>query len=189
MKALGLMALVLLSLAGCTKTCTEIGCFDQFFVRVANEDGSYTPGTHVLEVTADGVLLSCTFPLPPDTVGGGGIASPVCSPGLDVFAGPLANCTTSSNATTVSQTCTPIEGTIQEQITVNGTPATVRLRQTVDGSVVFDRTITPTYKSSRPNGPGCEPLVTPSAGWCSIQSTTCEALQRRRPPTGSSLSP
>jgi hypothetical protein len=166
MKALSLIAAVLVSLAGCTKTCTEIGCGDQLHVGVANEDGSYTPGTHLLEVTADGVLLSCTFPLPPGTAAGGAIASPLCSPGLQLFAHPLAHCTTSATATTVSQTCTPIEGTIQEQITVNGTPATVRLRQTVDGTVIFDRTITPTYKSSQPNGPGCEPICRQaSAEW------------------------
>ena len=101
-------------------------------------------------MTADGVLLSCTFPLPPETVTGGATVSPTCSTGLQVFARPLSDCTT----TTTSSSCTPIDGALQEDITLSGTPTTVRFRQTVDGVVVFNHTETPTYQSSQPNGPG-----------------------------------
>jgi hypothetical protein len=147
--------------------CTDIGCIDQFHVRVANPDGSFPAGTHVLEVTtADGVQRSCTFALPPQTVDGGAILSPLCPTGLQVFNDPLQTCTTSSSSTSMSQSCAPIAGTVQERITVDGTSATLRLRQTVDGVVVFDRTVMPIYDVSQPNGPGCEPIChQASAEW------------------------
>ena len=47
------------ALGGCftSKTCSLVGCQDQFHATVARADGSIPSGTHVMDVTADGVTI------------------------------------------------------------------------------------------------------------------------------------
>jgi len=155
-------------LTGCftTKACTLRGCQDQFHVTVARADGSIPSGTHLVEVTADGTTISCTFQVPLAQQPGGGSAAPQCPQGLGVFIGQASSCTETDSGTTKSQTCVPIAGHFFEDITVIGKPTQVHVRMTVDGAAVLDRTETPVYQLNQPNGPGCDPVCQQaSAQW------------------------
>jgi hypothetical protein len=135
--------------------CTLIACEDQLYATVENADGSFPRGTQVLDVTADGALTSCTFPLPPDGYdGGNGYTFPPCPNGLMVTAFPQSNCVQND----LVSSCTEIPNTIREQIRVPGTAAQVHLRQTSNGVVVFDQTLSPSYEVNQPNGPQCGPI-------------------------------
>ena len=62
-----------------------------------------------------------------------------------------------NTATAKGLVCTPIAGRFFEDITLTGKPAQVRVRISVDGAVVLDSMIAPTYTAAQPNGPGCDP--------------------------------
>ena len=57
----------------------------------------------------------------------------------------------------VSQRCDPIPGQFIEGCALQGTPTNVRIVQMVDGVVLLDESIAPTYKVVYPNGPDCDP--------------------------------
>jgi hypothetical protein len=76
---------------------------------------------------------------------------------LTVDVRPVSTCTETSTPAVRKLTCTPVEGQFQEVITLAGTPAGVRVRQSVDGSALFDQSASPVYAVNRPNGPDCEP--------------------------------
>ncbi len=136
--------------------CTDIGCEDQFSATVTMDATLVPAGTHTVDVVADGAAMSCTFSFPPADSTGGLPAQ--CSSGLTVFVQPATVCTTTQTATTASQQCQPIEGKFTESIWVSGTPSVVQVQQLVDGTVILDQTVSPTYQTSEPNGPGCGPI-------------------------------
>src|SRR5262245_34919363 len=127
MQNLVMAGLCLIAASGCqsTKTCTLIGCHDQFAARVT---GSLPAGNHAVNVTADGMSSSCTFAVAP----GGSAIGPECTGGLQVVVWFTQ---------------------VDETIMVIGTPAEVRVQQSVDGALVLDRTSVPRYTSVFPNGP------------------------------------
>jgi hypothetical protein len=157
------------AMAGCftSKICSLIGCQDQFHATIANTNGSFPSGTQVLDVTADGVTVSCTFQVPPATAQpGGSTVAPECPSGLRVFIAQATTCTPTQTGSTTSLGCVPIAGHFFEDVTVSGKPAQLRVRLTVDGAVALDRSETPVYHASQPNGPGCEPICQQaSADW------------------------
>ena len=148
------------ALAGCfaSKTCTLRGCQDQFHATVASTDGSIPSGMHVVDVTADGVTISCTFQVPLVQQPGGGTVAPQCPQGLNVFIGQASTCTETDTASSKSLTCVPIAGHFFEDITVTGKPTQLHVRLTVNGVAVLDRSETPGYTQSQPNGPTCNPV-------------------------------
>jgi hypothetical protein len=149
---------------GCTsgqpeaKVCTLVGCMDGFNATVVNGPGGFLVGTHEIDVTADGAIVSCTFTFPLPKLSNGADSSPQCPPGLMVYVGPATKCTQSQPTTgVVMETCEPIAGQTKELISIPGTPAQVRVRQTVDGLVVLDETVMAVYEINQPNGPRCDP--------------------------------
>src|SRR4051812_16051498 len=57
--------------AGCTRTCTEVGCFDRLGIKVEADDGTWTAGAYEVVVVANhlaadgGTTLTCSFTWPP----------------------------------------------------------------------------------------------------------------------------
>jgi hypothetical protein len=148
------------------KACNLIACRDQFRATVTGVDGSLPSGTHVVEVTADGVALSCTFQVPLAMLPSGGTVGPACASGLEVGIRPATTCTEAAMGSIKSLTCAPIAGRFFEDITVAGTPAQLQVRVSVDDAVLLERAETPGYVSNEPNGPGCEPTCQQaSAEW------------------------
>lgn len=121
-------------------------------------DGSFPSGTHQIDVVADGVSLSCTFTFPLPTVAGGGTAEPSCPPGMTVSVLPATDCTETNSGSTSAETCTDIPGQFVEWITLTGTPAEVDAQQSVDGALILDEMVAPTYQEVAPNDAECGPI-------------------------------
>jgi hypothetical protein len=117
--------------------CTLIGCVDQFSATVTVDATTVPAGKHTLTVTIDGAATSCSFNLPE-------LANPVNDP-----------CAAGFSLSVPGQ---PTDGKFTETIRVFGTPSSIKVQQTLDGTVVLDQTISPTYQTNQPNGPGCGPI-------------------------------
>jgi len=140
----------LFAVAGCEeKACTLRGCTDQFSATLTRADGSFPAGAHQIDVTADGVIMSCTF----NFAGSGVVAT--CPTGLDVTVAPATTCTEIRMGDSVSLRCDPIPGKFVEQLSLRGTPSQLHLVQSVDGVALLDQAMAPTYEGAYPNGPEC----------------------------------
>jgi hypothetical protein len=144
--------------------CSDVGCEDQFSASVTMDATQIPAGTHTIDVMADGAAMSCTFSFPPDPSTGGIAAQ--CPSGLTVLVQPATVCTTTQSRTAASQQCQPIDGKFTESIWVSGTPKMVQVQQLVGGTAILDQTVSPTYQTNEPNGPGCGPICQQaSAAW------------------------
>lgn len=142
--------LLALGLLGCEKTsthpgdriCTTIGCLNGLTVRL--EPALTRAGQYKIAVTADGQATTCTGSLP----------LPACEQQAVTCTGPLAaQLTASGCALPQAQHSFP-------ELHLTGTPAQVQVSIQRDGAVVAEKTLTPAYKTSQPNGPDCEPICT-----------------------------
>ncbi|WP_437785783.1 hypothetical protein [Sorangium sp. So ce1097] len=145
--------------SGCVpKQCTEIGCIDGFSITTATADKRWAPGEYALGIAVDGAELSCAYTWTnTPQVGGGGVFVQ-CSPAVTVSVDPVTRCTETSDGDSVSQSCTPIPGQFTQRIAVQGTPVRVDVVVQRDGAVVGERSFTPAYRSSYPNGEDCGPV-------------------------------
>jgi hypothetical protein len=147
------------AIPGSSKACTLIGCEDGFNATVTNGPAGFPVGMHEIDVTADGATVSCTFAFPLPKLPNGADSGPQCPSGLMVFVGPAVVCTQFQPRPGVAgERCDPIAGQTKETISILRTPTHLRVRQTVDGFVALDESVTPVYKSNQPNGPGCDPI-------------------------------
>jgi len=152
----GLLAIALLGCGsngapgGGGSICTTIGCTDELTATLHDATGGLPAGKQVLTVTANGTTLTCSFTLPR----AGGAGAETCPKGLTVTIVQAQSCET----TGAGATCTPIADQFQEKVTLVGSPTTVMVSQTVDGKSYLAETATPTYTTTRPNGPNCAPV-------------------------------
>ncbi|HEY7373711.1 MAG TPA: hypothetical protein VIF57_16230 [Polyangia bacterium] len=162
----GALAFAAAAPACASKTCSTVGCFDQFTAKVQRADGSFPSGAHRIDVVADGVSLSCTFDFPIEALPGGGAAAPTCSSGLTAFVGPATVCTQATVSGGSTYTCDPIPGQYVESIALAGTPAQLHASQSVDGASILDVVAAPSYQDVQPNGPECGTVCRQaSASW------------------------
>jgi hypothetical protein len=99
----------------------------------------------------------CTFTFPLPTLPTGGEGSPACDEGLRLFVTPASACTPIQSPGATGESCQPVEGQAVEMLSVAGTPAQLRVRQTVDGVVILDESAMPVYAIDQPNGAQCGP--------------------------------
>jgi len=71
---------------------------------------------------------------------------------------PATDCTETNSGSTSAETCTDIPGQFVEWITLTGTPAEVDAQQSVDGALILDETVAPTYQEVAPNDAECGPI-------------------------------
>jgi hypothetical protein len=133
--------------------CTLVGCSDQLTATLRDANGSLPSGMQTLTVTADGATTMCSFTLPLAAN-----QSPQCPSPLLVLVIQDRTCVTTGDGSYMMQTCTPVPGKFSEQIMLMSKPATVHFTATVDGTTYLDETVTPTYVTTQPNGPGCDPI-------------------------------
>jgi hypothetical protein len=116
--------------------CTLIGCEDEFTATVTVDATMVPAGNHTLTVTIDGAATSCSFNLPelPN------LLNDPCAAGFSL-----------------NVPGQPTDGKFTEMITIHGTPSSINFHQTLDGTVVLDQTVAPTYQTNQPNGPACGP--------------------------------
>ncbi|MCC6646003.1 MAG: hypothetical protein IT374_10585 [Polyangiaceae bacterium] len=122
------------------RSCTAIGCVDGFSVTVTSS-GAWPAGEYVVKVVADGVTTTCSATLPLTQS-----STSVCSgPGVQVgLSGSLLPASQQSIST----------------VSLSSTPKAVAIEITRDGASIGARTYAPSYVTSRPNGPECEPICT-----------------------------
>jgi len=147
-----------LPLPGSSMTCTLVGCEDQFTATVTVTSSAVPAGTHTVVVTADGTSSSCTFTFPPQNLAAGDNAAAQCPAGLAVIVGATEVCTTTQNDQVAASHCDPVPGQFTEEISVMGSPTSIRVEQSVGGTVVLDKSAAPAYQTNEPNGPGCGPI-------------------------------
>jgi len=141
--------------------CTEIGCVDSagFTLRVPGDE--WEAGTYDLAIEFDETAHSCSFTMPDaiDSESGQGVAIPVaCTPQLDAWLNAVTMCTTHSDGSSSSQTCTPIPGRYYLSVRTSTLAASLTVSVTLDGADYFSETHALTYTASQPNGPDCEPI-------------------------------
>lgn len=146
--------------------CTTIGCSDQFSAIVTLDATMVAAGTDTLDVTADLLKATCAFPFPPADLPPGEGVMTSCSTGLTLLISPVQVCTTMQTPTVISQQCQPVPGKFTETIRLSGTPSAIHVQQRVEGLVLLDQTVSPTYQVNQPNGPMCGPIChQASATW------------------------
>jgi hypothetical protein len=124
------------------KSCNEIGCGFGFAVAFQPTDGIWRPGRYLVDVRADGVSSSCevTLPLAPC-----GTPSSTCTGQRSWILGE-SGCALPASQHSISGISFS-----------SSTPATVEVTVSRDGRQLAGQSFTPSYASSRPNGPDCEP--------------------------------
>lgn len=145
------------AMPGCvTKQCTEIGCIDAFTITTATADKGWAAGEYTLELTVDGDEVSCAYRWPDAPQAGSGTVVQ-CSPTVTVSVIPVTTCTETTDGDSVSQSCTPVPGQFTQLLTIQGTPARVDVAVRRDGAPLGERSFTPAYQTSYPNGKDCPP--------------------------------
>ncbi|WP_437753566.1 hypothetical protein [Sorangium sp. So ce1389] len=137
--------------------CTEVGCDDSFSIITTTADKSWAEGEYALELSVDGDEVSCSYTWTNTPQAGGGGMFVQCSPSIIVSINTFMQCTETSDGDSVSQSCTPIPGKLAQGIKIQGTPARVDVVVRRDGAVVGERSFTPEYQTSYPNGEACGP--------------------------------
>ncbi len=140
--------------------CTLIGCEDQFSARVTVDASMVPAGTHTIDVTADGKETTCTFPSPTQAAVNGGI--PVaCRSVLPMCQSASSPSRTAPLRATraIRHLCHDCRREISpKRSPIAGTPATVHVRQLLDGTVLLDQTVSATYVTdSNRTGPAAGP--------------------------------
>lgn len=124
------------------QACTEIGCSDGLVVR-GTPGPPWPQGVYRFVVEADGITTTCTGAL------------------------PLADCSTRAItcdregvSITESGCALPPSEHGFGDLQLPGTPESISVTVQLGDRTVGQQTFRPTYQTSQPNGPGCEPICT-----------------------------
>ncbi len=135
-----------LALAGCgvaspqPQACTGIGCNIGYQITLTSAS-AWKAGKYTVEVVSDGVTTTCTATLP-------------------LTSASTADCTKAGVQIGLSGSMLPPEQQSLSDILLTATPKAVTITLSRDGAQLVTKSFTPTYKTSRPNGPDCEPTCT-----------------------------
>ena len=123
------------------KVCTQMGCIDGLHVNLAKVT-PWTAGSYSFAFELDGAPVTCTGALP----------LPACDQS------PALRCDVEGKVQIGESGCAlPPEQHGFSDIQISGEPAKVKLTITREDQQLHSGELTPTYVTSRPNGPGCEP--------------------------------
>lgn len=137
------------------RPCTAMACSDQLSVVIHLAPADAAPGRHRFDLTIDGRVVTCSV----DVVRAGESVSTTCGAGISVRLGATMRGVEVPSPVpgTVMHGEEPVPGEFQADLDFYGTPQSVRIVHAADGRPAFDRTVTASYATVRPNGPGCEP--------------------------------
>jgi hypothetical protein len=124
--------------------CTEIGCNDGLTVTFAPNSG-WAPGSYRFVVDIDGQTTTCEGMLPLK----------------DCDVGPSLQCSPASGRLGIGESGCALPPAQQgfSELHLGVPPAqSVTITVSRDGSELVQKTLTPQYKTSQPNGPNCEPV-------------------------------
>jgi hypothetical protein len=129
------------------KSCTTIGCADGLSLILTRADGS-EPHFEV-SLVIDGKTIVCPAP----ALG----SSSKCDDGVFVTLTEGQDCRQAATTTSATLTCTG-NGRFQEVVEIRRAPATLAVSLAQGGTTKPLGTLSPTYRTMQPNGPGCEPV-------------------------------
>lgn len=145
--------LLVVSCAACetlTTSCTEIGCVNGF--TVALQRTAWPAGSYSVLVQLDGTTqVLCIATLPFATTSSGG------------------TCNAQNVRLGTSGQMLPAAQQGLTDVHIDGTPKTVRIEVKRDGQVELSADLTPSYLTSTPNGPKCDPVCTQASAQLAIQ--------------------
>ena len=124
--------------------CTEIGCNDGLTVTFAPNSG-WAPGSYRFVIDIDGQVTTCEGSLPLK----------------DCDAGPSLQCSPATERVRIGESgcALPPEQQGFSELQIGVPPAaSVKITVSRDGAELVQKTLAPQYKTSRPNGPDCEPV-------------------------------
>ena len=124
-----------------------VGCADNFHVDF--DKASWPAGDYTLEVELDGAKTTCTVTLP--FKGCDNLAQ--CSGDTTSVLPGVSGCALAES-----------EHKLSGIILVDKQPAKVKVDVSFGGASIGSAEYTPTYTTSRPNGPDCEPVCTTAPG-------------------------
>jgi hypothetical protein len=139
------------------RPCTEIGCRSPLAVITGRIALPAVPlGAHRFDIEAGGVSQSCTVVY---TSNASSIQA-TCTGDGELFFGPATRNVEDTSAVpgVVGVRIEAIPGEYTWQLTLTGSPASVRVTHVLDGRELAQRSSALVYTENRPNGPGCEPL-------------------------------
>jgi len=123
------------------KVCTQMGCINGLHVNLAKVT-PWTAGNYTFALELDGTPVTCTGALP----------LPACDQGAAL------RCDVEGKVQIGESGCAlPPEQHGFSDIQISGAPAKVKLTITREDQQLHSGELAPTYVTSRPNGPGCEP--------------------------------
>lgn len=132
--------------AGGEKVCTQIGCINGLRIELVKAS-PWAPGSYGFAFDLDGAKVACTGTLP----------LKACD------AGPSITCDVADRVQIGESGCAmdaKTHGFADIQILGGEMPRAVGLAITLDGAPLIDAKLTPAYRTTRPNGEGCEPQCT-----------------------------
>lgn len=129
--------------ADASQACTRIGCVNGLNMRLpANME--WLPGSYVFTATTEAGVMRCSgdLPLPPCGEDDGSL-----------------RCTDDRLRVMESGCALPADAhSFGPIIQIEGSPTHIRLMVTRNGTTIVDQSFAPQYKTSRPNGPQCDPV-------------------------------
>jgi hypothetical protein len=143
-----------------THACSDVGCIDSVSFQIKTADGTWPDGAYTVELTANGASYACSMTLPDDLPANGSISTIRCEPPLSYVGVTLRTdvlCTEHHDATSGSQSCTPVPGHYTLSGSLASTPSTLSLRVTRDSGLLVEQSLPLTYSTTQPNGPDCGP--------------------------------
>lgn len=122
------------------KSCTAAWCVSGLTVNFSSASGRYAAGTYHLGIVADGVSITCSATLPRTRTS------------------PPTTCSSAGAELRVSGSeYLPASEHALDELLLTTQPHSVSLTITLDSKAFASATLSPTYVTSQPNGPDCEP--------------------------------
>lgn len=121
--------------------CTEMGCVDGLTLQV-DPNYKWQPGKYAFDFVLDGKRVHCDGVLPLKSCEQ---ESVVCSSKQKVMI-------------TQNGCALPPEAQGFGDINLGDNPASVSVKITRNGQTIADGALNPLYRTTQPNGPGCEPV-------------------------------
>lgn len=132
-----------------------IGCTDQANITAQLSAEQARAGEHRFTIVVDGTTVRCqlshTNPSEPAYAQCDGAVSLSLGPRMEMVEVP------SPVPGTVMATSRAVPGAFEWSAGIQGRPATVQVIHELDGAVLRDQTVAPTYTPTRPNGDRCDP--------------------------------
>jgi hypothetical protein len=161
-----------------SRGCTLIGCTDGFAMTVGTPRNRWPSGNHEVILGIDDKRTTCRFAWYKDSTGqfpSYAIAS--CEPSeaeIRITVEPVRICNRDVDRGVIAVQCHDVPDEFVEKIAIGGTPRRLSIVQRVDGKVIGERTVEPTYKDVQPNGAGCEPTCRQAMHHWTIEAQTTD---------------